>query len=138
MPGGLVFIVWWELLSASLGLVAVFALFFLSDFAVNAFIFLPLPFVLVWLVSAYGYNSQKRWAWNLGMVTSIVSALISPVLLAPFAILLFLPWIIIWPCSIVYLTTPNPKRFLGKTKRSGNIEPNPKSPNPAADNANPV
>ena len=91
MPGGLVFIVWWELLSASLGLVAVFALFFLSDFAVNAFIFLPLPFVLVWLVSAYGYNSQKRWAWNLGMVTSIVSALISPVLLAPFAILLFLP-----------------------------------------------
>ena len=131
-------IVWWEMLSASLGIVGIFALFLLSDFSIQPFIFLPLPFVLLWSLSAYGFNNQKRWGWNLGMVTAIISTLISPVLLGPFVILFFLPWIIIWPCSIVYLTTSGPKRFLGKTKGSDNIEPNPNNPNPAADNARPV
>ena len=138
MPAGLTFIVWWELLSASLGTVAIFALFVLSDFSVSLFIFLPLPFVLVWLVSAYGYNKQKRWAWNLGMATSILSILISPILLGPFVILIFLPWIIIWPCSIVYLMMPHPKRWLGKTKESENEKPNQNNPDPAAIGASPV
>ena len=114
MPAGLSFIVWWELLSAALGVVAIFAIFLFSDFVVNPFILVPVPFVLVWLASAYGFNQQKRWAWKLGMATAVLSLLISPILLGPFVVIMFLPWIIVWPCSIIYLTTPHPKGFLGK------------------------
>jgi hypothetical protein len=116
MPAGLSFIVWWELFSAALGIVATFALFLFSDFVVNPFIFAPLCFVLVWLVSAYGFNRQKTWAWNLGMATAILSLLVSPILLGPTAIIMFIPWVVIWPSTIIYLTRPNVKTFLGKTK----------------------
>jgi hypothetical protein len=124
MPAGLSFIVWWELLSAALGIVAVFALFLFSDFVVSPFIFAPLCFVLVWLVSAYGFNSQKRWAWNLGMATAILSLLVSPLLLGPSVIIMFIPWVVVWPSTIIYLTKPNVKTFLGKTKAPGSLAPN--------------
>ena len=129
MPAGLSFIVWWELLSGALGIVASFALFLLSDFVVSAFIFAPLAFVLVWLVSAYGFNSQKRWAWNLGMATAILSLLVSPLLLAPFVRIVVIPWVIVWPCTIIYLTRPSVKRFLGKTKEPDSRAPDPSGPN---------
>jgi hypothetical protein len=119
MPAGLSFIVWWELLSAALGIVASFALFLFSDFVVNPFIFAPLCFVLVWLVSAYGFNGQKRWAWNLGMATAILSLLVSPILLGPSVIIMFIPWVVVWPGTIIYLRTPNVKAFLGKATAPG-------------------
>ena len=120
-------------MSATLGMVAIFTIFLFSDFVVSPLIFAPVPFVLVWLVSAYGFNNQKRWAWNLGMATALLSLLISPILLGPFGIIVFLPWIIVWPCSIIYLTMPHPKRFLGKIKGPETPAPDPSRPTIAGD-----
>lgn len=125
LPAGLIFIIWWEMLSAALGIVAIFTIFLLTDLSISVFTFLPLPFVILWLLSAYGFNNQKRWAWDLGMATAILSILISPLLLGPMVILLFPFWIIIWPGSAIYLTLPHPKRFLGKTKGLDGRAPNP-------------
>jgi hypothetical protein len=79
-------------LFAALGIVLSFTLFLLSDFASNPFFLVPLCFVLVWLVSAFGFNTQKRWAWNMGMATAILSLLLTPLFLGPFAIIFFIPW----------------------------------------------
>jgi hypothetical protein len=123
MPAWLSFIVWWELLFAALGIVLSFTLFLLSDFALNPFFLVPLCFVLVWLVSALGFNTQKRWAWNMGMATAILSLLLTPLFLGPLAIIFFIPWVVVWPGTIIYLTRPNVKRFLGKIKAPDTGEP---------------
>jgi hypothetical protein len=125
MPAGLSFIVWWEILVAALGVVFSFFLFAVTDFVVSPFIFVPFGFVLVWLVSAFGFNTQKRWAWNLGMATSVLSLLVTPLFLGPFLILMFIPWVIIWPGTIIYLTRPNAKSFLGKIKGPDTRAPDP-------------
>jgi hypothetical protein len=129
MPAWLSFIVWWELLWAALGIVATFTLFLFSDFVLNPFILAPLGFVIVWLLSAFGFNSQKRWAWNFGMATAILSLLVTPLFLGPFLILMFIPWVIIWPGTIIYLTRPNAKYFLGKIKGPDIRAPDPSEPN---------
>ena len=99
VPEGIKALADWEIMIGSLGLVFTLALFLLSGafFSLLGFLLglIILCLDISYNVSAFAFLKGKRWAWNLGMLLSVISLLISPVLLGPFLRLMFLPWVIV-------------------------------------------
>ena len=68
--------------------------------------------VLFWLVSGLGFLYGRRWAWSVGIASSVLS-FASSLFLSFFTVLgpVFAPGLVFWPAAIYLLTRPALKTF---------------------------